>query len=714
MKHQITKEDLKNSEADNTEKSQENQSAAKVKPISVNTQDAKVLIEILQIPADNRRPEHIQIMKECLRKVKFLQSYQDSTHYAEVLKNLELESWPLDHILFRQGDVADKFYIILNGIIGLYVRTANDADTFIKIDQNKNQNQTGDSSNQQNENDKNVQQQKKENSPNKSVSKSQIIENKGDNISQNILGVGVREVARLESGDAFGELGLLFNENRTATAVCLDTTNLLVLKKQIFEKYLSQSKNAKISIMVDFYTNLWQMREMQQKDILKLSTKTTLTQCSKNIIIIKQGEKPKGIFFVRNGIVKLVTTLKFRIDYKSNSILDDYKDPTPEEIRLKRYKTIDVQLEEIGNGNVFGDYEVFNNQEIPYTAVSTTDCDILTITLQDLKSCVTQDVFKQFESSIKHYPSNEKIKRQYIENIMWNNYKNDIVQSFNNELVNSVRQANIFQHRLPFLPKVTLDKYQIYDEINQNREIKKNHKQNNLQNSNNENQINFQKNSERSSNQDKNSNLNNLSFKASVFNKSIKQIQRKLSAEESSTPNMNSNNQGNTQRDIKTSILNEFSQINKLERQEDYLNSMLLKQTDMLQHKTKGVDSFQTELFIHKYNNKKNPKQSLNSKPQSKLASSRSDSNLLKNKKINEEKQQKINQNQSLQAQKNMIDQLISSGLLIGDSKKLNSLQSNNQDQYPKKLTQNHQSNKYILPRINKQSKVSLLANEIY
>lgn len=49
----------------------------------------------------------------------------------------------------------------------------------------------------------------------------------------------MREVARLESGDAFGELGLLFNENRTATAVCLDSTSLLVLKKEVFEKYLS-------------------------------------------------------------------------------------------------------------------------------------------------------------------------------------------------------------------------------------------------------------------------------------------------------------------------------------------------------------------------------------------------------------------------------------------------------------------------------------------
>lgn len=73
-----------------------------------------------------------------------------------------------------------------------------------------------------------------------------------------------------------------------------------------------------------------------------MATKTTLTQCKKNTVIIKQGEKPKGIFFVRNGIVKLITTLKFRVDPKTFNILDDYRDPTPEENRVKRYKTIDV------------------------------------------------------------------------------------------------------------------------------------------------------------------------------------------------------------------------------------------------------------------------------------------------------------------------------------------------------------------------------------
>ena len=63
----------------------------------------------------------------------------------------------------------------------------------------------------------------------------------------------MREVAKLWPGDAFGELGLLFNENRTATTVCLEDTYLLSLDKLTFDKYLSNAKNEKLDIITTFY-----------------------------------------------------------------------------------------------------------------------------------------------------------------------------------------------------------------------------------------------------------------------------------------------------------------------------------------------------------------------------------------------------------------------------------------------------------------------------
>ena len=75
---------------------------------------------------------------------------------------------------------------------------------------------------------------------------------------------------------------LLFDEKRNATAVCMERTNLLLLDKSIFDKYLSNAKNEKLDVMTSFYKELWLFRNLTSKEILKLATKTTLTKCTPN------------------------------------------------------------------------------------------------------------------------------------------------------------------------------------------------------------------------------------------------------------------------------------------------------------------------------------------------------------------------------------------------------------------------------------------------
>ena len=73
---------------------------------------------------------------------------------------------------------------------------------------------------------------------------------------------------------------------------------------------------------------------------------------------------------------------------------------------------------------------------MPFTALTDTYCDILAVSMNDLKSILPKDVFQSFTENAKKYPSAEKIKRQYAENLLWAAFKNDLVHSFNNDLVN--------------------------------------------------------------------------------------------------------------------------------------------------------------------------------------------------------------------------------------------------------------------------------------
>lgn len=69
--------------------------------------------------------------------------------------------------------------------------------------------------------------------------------------------------------------------------------------------------------MVEFFTGLWQLRSLSSKEIFQLATKTTLTECRQPTVVIREDEKPKGVFFVRKGSVKILTSLKFKLTSKN-------------------------------------------------------------------------------------------------------------------------------------------------------------------------------------------------------------------------------------------------------------------------------------------------------------------------------------------------------------------------------------------------------------
>lgn len=49
------------------------------------------------------------------------------------------------------------------------------------------------------------------------------------------------ELAKLDSGQIFGEMALIFNENRSATVVAIDDCNLIILTRQTLKQKLDRS-----------------------------------------------------------------------------------------------------------------------------------------------------------------------------------------------------------------------------------------------------------------------------------------------------------------------------------------------------------------------------------------------------------------------------------------------------------------------------------------
>ena len=62
----------------------------------------------------------------------------------------------------------------------------------------------------------------------------------------------LKEVGTLVKGDAFGEVSLMYNSKRTATINAHEKSDLIVLEKIVFQKYIKDIQNLKLSSVLVF------------------------------------------------------------------------------------------------------------------------------------------------------------------------------------------------------------------------------------------------------------------------------------------------------------------------------------------------------------------------------------------------------------------------------------------------------------------------------
>lgn len=80
--------------------------------------------------------------------------------------------------------------------------------------------------------------------------------------------------------------------------------------------------------------------------------------------------------------------------------MNDYRDPSDQQIKYRIYEALDMEIDELGNGRYFADFEAINGQQVQFSAMTLTTTDILTINVTDIKNCLPKKCFQEFESNL--------------------------------------------------------------------------------------------------------------------------------------------------------------------------------------------------------------------------------------------------------------------------------------------------------------------------
>ena len=202
--------------------------------------------EICQLKKGQRPQSEIEWLASTTKSIKVFNDIilsQGFTGYYSVCQYLNYEYFSSNDCLFKYGDIASKFYVILEGKISIQVPIPNTND--------------------------------------------------------------YQEVATFESGSSFGELALESSKPRNASIFCIKACHFLSLEKKHYFKFIRRVITEKKEDIKEFIQNLPLFKSVSKNALFKLAFAIKEASFVKGQTVFKEGETAKNIFIIREGEIKL-------------------------------------------------------------------------------------------------------------------------------------------------------------------------------------------------------------------------------------------------------------------------------------------------------------------------------------------------------------------------------------------------------------------------
>ena len=101
----------------------------------------------------------------------------------------------------------------------------------------------------------------------------------------------LKEITRLESGQSFGELALIYNSVRAASIIALEKTELIVLNRETFKKYIHSMQTSHLNHIIGFYEHLLLFAKIDKHELIKLASKSLMKKYPSKTYLIRHYSK---------------------------------------------------------------------------------------------------------------------------------------------------------------------------------------------------------------------------------------------------------------------------------------------------------------------------------------------------------------------------------------------------------------------------------------
>ena len=298
------------------------------------------LIELIKTPSFNRTSSDLLIMRNYFcQKIdyfkKLIQEPSGKDKVEKIISVLNYESFNKGEHIINFGDIGDKFYIVLSGIVGIYKPSPKNMDMTLK--------EYVDYLVRIRDWEKNMTKFERVQNYNSNIDKIKllIINYNSSKLpySNKKIPVIVEEerfIVKLGPGNSFGEMALIKNEPRNANIIAEEKCELVSIDKIDYRKIMKDIEEQKMNMKLkSFKLDYPFFKDWPANRCLRLLTSFVTENYNKDDYVYRQNSLANHIYIIKKGEFEVTSDINFSwyedfINYiynSSDSLINDMNDP---------------------------------------------------------------------------------------------------------------------------------------------------------------------------------------------------------------------------------------------------------------------------------------------------------------------------------------------------------------------------------------------------
>jgi hypothetical protein len=216
---------------------------------------------LLKIKEEDRTDEQLFNLMRLTARFKIFESFKMSDMHREICRKMFVKTFERGQVIFKQGDEGDAYYFVLRGCVDLYMYDVDQLNGKTKL----------------------------------------------------------KYLASVTPSNGFGELALLYECPRTATAIPNNSTDLIVFKKKHYNKFVKDLHEKDLLDLVRFYYSIPIFKKEPISNILKFCLRTKKKMLDAYEPFMRYNEYTDDYCFVKSGSIRAYIKIKVNNYLLSNA-----------------------------------------------------------------------------------------------------------------------------------------------------------------------------------------------------------------------------------------------------------------------------------------------------------------------------------------------------------------------------------------------------------